>query len=124
MQTRSRLIPGFRTFAELFAIALVCSNCYTFSGGGFPSEIKTMFIQPFDNETVQFELDQQLFRKLNERLPRALGVRQAGEQNADAWVKGRIVRYEDVAQNYRPGDSQTGVTVLQHQVQITIEIQL
>lgn len=123
MRKAFRPIPGLRAFASAALIALTGCN-YSFGGGGFPSAIKTIYIQPFDNETVQFELDQQLFRKLQEKLPRALGVRPAGEQAADAWVKGRILRYEDAAQNYRPGDSQSGVQVLQHQVQITIELQL
>ena len=113
-----------RASAALF-LSLLASSCYGFrSGGGFPSDIRTMYIQPFDNGTPQFELTQEIFSKLNERLPRALGVRQAGEENADAWVRGKIVRYEDVAQNYRAGDTNTNVEVLQHQVQVTIEVQL
>jgi hypothetical protein len=109
------------------ALALLgLASCnYTFQGGGgFPSEIRTVYIRPFDNTTPYVDLDQMLFSKLNERLPRALGVRPAGEEVADAWVRGKITRYEDAAQNYRPGDSRGNVQVLQHQVQITIEIQL
>lgn len=125
MQNRSRLIRGCRAFVSTLVIAFALTHCsYGFSGGGFPSDIKTLFIQAFENQTVQFELDQQLFRKLQEKLPRALGVRPAGEQAADAVLRGRIVRYEDAAQNYRPGGTQTGVEVLQHQVQITIAIEL
>ena len=124
MQRRSRPIRGFQTFASLLAVVAL-AGCYSFSGGGgFPSDVKTLFIQPFDNETVQFELDQMIFRTLQEKVPRALGIRPGSEQNADAVLRGKILRYEDAAQNYRPGDSQTGVTVLQHQVQITISLQL
>src|SRR5262245_5190908 len=80
-------------------LGLTLGACrYTFqSGGGFPSDIRTLYIRPFENNTAQFELDQQLFSKLNEQLPRALGVRVAGEEAADAWVTGKITRYDDVA---------------------------
>lgn len=120
--------PGLQAIASL-ALALLstaAAGCnYGFrTGGGFPSDIQTVFIQSFENTTPQFELDQQLFRKLSERLPRALGVRPAGEEAAHAWVRGKIVRYEDAAQNYRAGDTAAGVQVLQHQVQITISIEL
>ncbi len=108
----------------LICAALTACNYGFRGGGGFPSEIRTIYIRPFDNSTPQFELDQLLFRKLTEKLPRALGVRQAGEETADAWVRGTITRYDDVAQNYRPGSATTSVEVLQHQVQITISIQL
>ena len=121
----SRPIPGFRAFVSTLGVALSLTSCnYSFGGGGFPSDIKSLHIQSFENETVQFELDQQLFTKLQEKLPRALGVRPAGEGAADAILRGKIVRYEDAAQNYRPGGTQTGVEVLQHQVQITIAIEL
>jgi hypothetical protein len=122
-----RRIPGCRAFASVAVLLAVSAgtNCYRFSGGGgFPSEIKTMFIETFENSTSQFELDQQLFRKLNERLPRAFGVHTAAEERADAVVRGKIVRYEDAAANYRPGDTRSGVQVLQHQIQITISITL
>jgi hypothetical protein len=121
---RFRPISGGRTFAS--TLALCCAtltSCYSFSGGGLPSEIRSLYIQPFENSTVQFELDQQLFQKLRERLPRALGVRPAGETNADAWVRGKITRYEDVAQNYRT-DTNRNVDVELHQVQITVTIEL
>jgi hypothetical protein len=121
---------GLRAFANALIVLLVASNasCYGFrGGGGFPADIHTMFIEPFENSTSQFELDQQLFTKLNERLPRALGVRAAGEGNADAVVRGKITRYDDAAQNYKTGvndNNRSGIEILQHQVQITISITL
>lgn len=74
--------------------------CYSFSGGGgFPSDIRTIYIAPFENQTPQFDLEQQVFRELTETLPRALGVRPAGEENADALVRGRIIRYDNRVQS-------------------------
>jgi hypothetical protein len=108
----------------LLAIALL-AGCYGFQGGGgFPSTIRTVYIQPFDNQTAQFELDQQIFGKLLEKLPRALGVRPGGQEVADAIVRGKVVRYDDVAQNYRAGSEQQDVQVLQHQVTVTISVEL
>ena len=81
------------------AVALLAA-CYSFSGGGgFPSDIRTIYIAPFENQTPQFDLEQQVFRELTETLPRALGVRPAGEENADALVRGRIIRYDNRVQS-------------------------
>lgn len=110
--------------AVLIALPLAACN-YGFSGGGgFPSHIRTVFIAPLGNETVQFDVEQQIFRALAERLPRSLGLRLAGESAAHAIVRGTVVRYENAAQNYRPGGDIGTVEVLQHQVQITMSLQI
>lgn len=108
--------------AALLLLAATACN-YGFSGGGgFPAHIRTLYIAPLQNDTRQFDLDQQIFRQLSDRLPRALGVRPAGEQNADAILRATITRYEDVAQT-RP--AQPGrVEVIQNQVQITLSVQV
>jgi hypothetical protein len=104
--------------------ALVSAGCYSFAGGGgFPSDVQTIYIAPFENRTDRFDLEEQVFRKLTETLPRALGVRPGGEQVADAIVRGRIMRYDDGAQSYRPGQ-QGQVQVLQHQVTITVSVEI
>jgi hypothetical protein len=115
----------FRASAKLaLALTLLASACnYGLrSTSGFPPEIRTVYIAPIGNETVQFDLNQQVFRALSERLPGALGLQLAGERVADAVVRGTVLRYEDVAQNYRPGEG--SVSVAQHQVQITASIQI
>lgn len=121
-----RFLPRSGRFAIVeaaAAAAVVLAACYSFSGGGgFPSEVRTIYIAPFENQTVQFDLEQQVFRRLTEALPRALGLRTAGEQNADAIVRGRIVRYEDAAQSYRPGQQGSVQDVL-HQVSIVVAIE-
>jgi curli biogenesis system outer membrane secretion channel CsgG len=92
-------------------------------GGGFPAEIRTIYIAPLGNQTVQFDVGDQVFSALLEQLPRALGLSPAGQSSADAVVRGTVTRYEDAAQNYRPGEPGS-VNVLQHQVQITLSIQI
>ena len=126
--THFLLKSGTPAFSALCASSLLLASCnYGFSGGGgFPSDVRTIFIEAFENETVQVELDQQLFRKLNDKLPRALGARPGTEDAADAYVRGRITRYEDVAQNYRStaGNQTSGVDVLTQQVQISVAVEI
>jgi hypothetical protein len=108
-------------------VALASAGClYGFSGGGgFPSHIRTVYVESFDNETPQFQLETELFSRLTDQLPRALGVRPGGRDVADAVVRGKIVRYDDTSQNYRPGDPQTGnPQIVGNEVQITVAIEI
>jgi len=119
-------IPGILTVSATSLLLAAC-NYGLSGGGGFPSDIRTIYIEPFQNETVQVELDQQLFTKLQERLPRALGTRPGSESAADAVIRGRILRYEDVAQSYRATTGQQqagGIDVLTHQVMITVAVEI
>jgi hypothetical protein len=113
--------------APLAVLTLLTGCLYTFNqGGGFPSHIRTIYIESFDNSTVEFGLEQILDQRVTDRIPRALGVRPAGRDNADAVLTGRILRYDDVAQNFRgTGDGSGGnIEVLQHQVQIAVQIRI
>jgi hypothetical protein len=117
----------FGSLSLCVSTGLLAGCNYGFSGGGgFPPDVRTIYIEPFENETVQVELDQQLFRKLTDRLPRALGARPGSESAADAVIRGRIVRYEDVAQNYRSttGQQQAGIDIVTQQVQITVAVEI
>jgi hypothetical protein len=111
--------------AHVLALALVAGACnYGLQGGGgFPPDIRTVYIAPLGNQTVQFDLGDEIFSAMREKLPRALGLSLAGERSADAVVRGTVTRYEDAAQNYRPGQPGS-VDILQHQVQITVSIQI
>lgn len=120
---RIRFRPRLGIF--IASAAFVASGCYGFQGGGgFPSDIRTVYIEPFENRTVQVELDQQLFQKLTDRLPRALGTRPGAELNADAVIRGRILNYDDVGQNYRPGQTGGDIDVLTYQVAITVAVEI
>lgn len=106
----------------LLGIALLSGCNYGFrGGGGFPSHVRTVFVERFENQTVQFNLENELYTKLIDELPRRLGVRTAGREVADAVVRGRIVRYDDTARNYRPGER---TEVLQRQVQVTLAVEV
>lgn len=110
----------------VLTILIGAAGCYGFTGGGgFPDHIETLYIAPFDNETAQFELEQQLFSMLVDRLPGQLGIRLAGESTADAILRGRITRYGDAAQNVRASDSQFDrPEVLAHEIQVGIAAEL
>jgi len=105
---------------------LAVSGCmYSFRAGSFPPEhIRTIAIQPFENETTRFELSGEVYDQLLRNLPRALGIRTAGEDVADAVVRGTILRYDVMAPNYRAGAEGRPAEVLQRQVTISIQVEI
>ena len=113
-----------RASALLVLTAVTGCNYGFRGGGGLPDHIRTIYIAPFENQTDKPELDPQIFRALNDQLPRALGLRLAGEQSADLVVSGKIMRYDDVASNYRAGQQSSAINVELQQVSISLAIQL
>ena len=104
------------------------SGCiYSFKAGSFPPEhIKTIAVQPFDlgDNVTRFELTGEVYDELLRNLPRALGIRTAGEDIADAVVRGSITRYEVVAPNYRAAGTGQAAEVLQRQVTIVVSVEI
>ncbi len=114
-----------------FVLALLVvglSGCiYSFKAGSFPPEhIKTIAVQPFDmgDNVTRFELTGEIYDELLRNLPRALGIRTAGEDLADAVVRGSITRYEVVAPNYRAAATGQAPEVLQRQVTIVVSVEI
>ena len=123
----SRARRGIRSLVPAtILVAVVLSGCmYSFRAGSFPPEhIQTLAVQPFENETTRFELSGELYDQLLRNVPRALGIRTAGEDVADAVVRGTITRYEVVASNYRAGREGQAAQVLQRQVRITVSVEI
>ena len=113
-----------RTIA-LALLVVTLSGCYSFRAGSFPPEhINTIAVLPFDNETTRFELSGELYDEVLRNVPRALGMRTAGEDIADAVVRGSITRYEVVAPNYRAGAEGQAAQVLQRQVNIVVSVEI
>lgn len=112
--------------AVLVAVLPGLSGCaYSFTAGTFPpAHIETIAIEPFDNETDRFDIGGEIYEELLRNLPAALGIRTAGQDVADAVVRGVIRSYDVVAPNYRAGEAGQAATVLQRQVNITVEIQI
>ena len=93
-----------------------------FAGGGLPN-IKTVAILPFDNQTAEPALTKEVNDAVLEAFQRRLGLRIAGENTADAVVRGKVTRYDpDLPAAFRAGQGRTDVT--QRQVQITIDVEI
>lgn len=107
------------------AAALLPGCNYSFRAGSFPPEhINTIAVLPFENETSRFELTQEVHQVLLQGLPRALGIQNAAEANADAVVRGTIRRYELTAPLYRPGADASRADVLQREVSISVRVEI
>ncbi|HVH10872.1 MAG TPA: LptE family protein [Gemmatimonadales bacterium] len=104
-------------------LALVLAGCvYGFHGGGLPN-IKTVAILPFDNQTAEPALTKEVNDAVLEAFQGRLGLRPAGENNADAVVRGKVTRYDpDAPLSFQAGAGRTSVT--SRQVQITVDVEI
>jgi hypothetical protein len=86
-------------------------------------DVKTVAILPFENDTPEPALTQEVNDAVREALEGRLGLRLAGEANADAVVRGRVVRYDpDLPVAFQPGQGQ--VTVTRRKVQLTVDVEI
>ena len=116
-----RLTSGFLVTLSTLALG----GClYGFAGGGLPPSIKTVAVLPFDNQTPEPTLTQEISQAVREAVERRLGLRQSAETQADAVVRGSITRYEpDVPVSYQAGQGRE-VNVTRRQVQITLTVEI
>lgn len=123
VQRRSTSRSKLRRLAP--AVLILITGClYTFQqGGGFPSHIRTIYLESFENETVEFGLEQMLDQRIMERVPRALGVQPAGREVADAVLSGKITRYTNQAQSQR-STGQNTFEADQFQVQLVVHVRI
>lgn len=78
----------------MLAVSLV-GGCYGFSGGGgLPKHLKTVAIEPFDNQTAVPELQREVFEQLRAALRDRLNLREAPPARADVVVRGTLVKYD------------------------------
>ena len=112
--------------SSVLLLLLVASGCitkYGFAGGGLPSHVRTMAIQPFDNETPNPEVQNELLDIMRKELQRRLGVRDAPESRSDALVKGVIRSYDaDVPIAYSANATQS--LTARRLLRITLDIQI
>ena len=115
-----------RTTVILGLLPVAIAGCnYSFRAGSFPPpHVRTIAVLPFENDTNRFELSGELYDKLVRDLPRALGIRTAGEDVADAVVRGSITRYDVRAPNYRAAAPGQPAQVLQRQVAIVVSVEI
>lgn len=96
---------------------------YGFAGGGLPPNVKTVALLPFDNQTAEPTLTQEVGNSVSEALQQRLGLRQASASQADAVVRGSIVRYEpDLPVQYT--GTEGAVSVTRRLVQITVSVEI
>ncbi len=116
-----RLTSGFLVTLSTLALG----GClYGFAGGGLPPSIRTVAVLPFDNQTPEPTLTQEISRAVREAVERRLGLRQSAESQADAVVRGSITRYDpDLPVAYEGGEDRE-VNVTRRQVQITVTVQI
>ncbi len=83
-----------------------------------------MAVLPFDNLTSEPSLTQSVLESVREAVENRLGLRPAGEEQADAIVSGQITRYvpdEPVA--FRGGQNQN-VDVSRRLVRLTVTVEI
>jgi hypothetical protein len=106
------------------ALLLLGGCLYGFAGGGLPSNIKTVAVLPFENETAVPELQREITEQLRREMQGRLGVRSASEARADAIVRGRILRYDaDVPVSFS-ADQRQATTTAQRKLQITLDVEI
>ena len=121
---RSPVRSGVARRSGLALALLLSAGClYHFSGGGLPSDVKTVAVIPFDNRTGEPALTQEVNASIRDAVESRLGLREASEANADAVVRGEIVRYDpDIPLSYQAGQGTVDVTRRRVQLVLNVEI--
>lgn len=121
-----RSIHRSGVFSIIAALVVSVGGCfprYGFAGGGLPSHIRTMAIQPFDNETPTPELQKEILEAMRKELQPRLGVRDAPQERADAIVRGVVRTYDaDVPVGYSADPAQAVTS--RRKLQITLDVQI
>lgn len=120
-----RRIPGLALLL-LCASTLPLGSClYKFSGGGLPPGIHTVAVLPFDNLTPEPALTTEITRAVREAVENRLGLRQSGEDQADALVTGIVRRYDpDLPIAFTGQTTDNRVEVTKRMVQITLDVKI
>lgn len=84
--------------------------------------MKTVAVIPFENLTSDPTLTSEINVAVREAVQNRLGLRQAGENQADALVRGTITRYEPDLPVAFQGNEQNKVEVTRRLVQIVVDV--
>jgi hypothetical protein len=114
-----------RSLTLVLAAALALGGCrfspYKFAGGGLPSNIRTIAVLPFENDTPVPELQRELFEAMRRELQNRLNLRDASETRADAIVRGTIVKYDiDVPVGFSSDPTQANTA--RRQLQLVVDV--
>lgn len=114
---------GIRSALLALPLLLLAGCLYGFAGGGLPSNIRTVAVLPFENETPAPELQRELLEQMRRDIRSRLSLRDASEARADAVVRGTIVRYEtDVPIGFSADPRQA--TTSRRRLQITVDVEI
>lgn len=118
------VVRGLFLLAAAAPLVAGATACYGFSGGGgLPRNLKTVAIQPFDNQTAAPDLQRELFEQLRQVLRDRLNLREAPESKADLVVRGTIVNYDvDLPLGATADGRNTAST--RRRLQLTIDIEI
>jgi len=119
--------PGLARLLLSLSLTSVGGCLYGFTGGGLPAGIRTVAVLPFENQTAEPTLTQEITRAVREAVESRLGLRPAGEEQADALVRGTITRYEPdklLAVTGSSGTANNRVEVTARMVEITINVEI
>jgi hypothetical protein len=119
-------LPTSGALAVLSLLAL--PGClYKFSGGGFPSDVRTVAVLPFENFTADARLTTEVQGSVRDAVEGRLGLRAAPERSAHAVVRGTISRYEpEVPVAYTGGAAGqvNRVEVTRRMVQLVVTVEI
>jgi hypothetical protein len=117
-----------RTLSSLIAVAL--AGCaFGFAGGGLNKDIHTVSVPSFTNDTPDPTLTLLVTQGVKQAMESRLGLRAATEEQADAVVHGRIVRYDPDEPLAFTGNSAAAgtaaqVNVTRRQVEMTVDVEV
>ena len=120
------MLPDPRVLPASLLVLAGCS--YGFAGGGLPTEIRTVAVQPFENLTTDPTIAQQVNRSVRDAVEQRLGLRIVAESQADAVVTGTVRLYEpDQPVGFRGSGTGTGtrgntVEVSKRLLRVTVDI--
>ncbi len=115
----------------LLGLALLGGCAYGFAGGGLPTEIHTVAIQPFENQTTDPTIAQQVHQSIRDAMEQRLGLQVVAGAQADVIVTGTVRLYEpDQPIGYRgtgttAGQDRAGaVEVSKRLLRVTVDLSM
>jgi hypothetical protein len=109
-----------RFFSFLVVISLLLAGCgvYTFNPRG-ESDLSTIAILPFENQTSQYELTDRLTEIIIDAFIADGSLKVVGESAADALLHGVLTRYQRIPHEFDENDQ-----VQQYKVVMSFEVSL
>lgn len=103
---------GLLTLAVISFVSLAGCAYYSFKGT-IPAHLESLRIDPFENRTAEFNIDQDLDNALNNRLLQNRLLPVTSSPDADSHIEGIITAVEDVPSTYDKSEN-----VLEYRLQL------